>query len=88
MAMATKKLTCITEAYLDDFIIVTPLVSDQCQIDLNALKRVCSQLGVLLAAHTQMYKQEGPTAVVILVCLECYVSQLGQLKSCFRFGHG
>ena len=37
--------------YLDVFIIVAPSVSDQCQIDLNALERVCFLLGVPLAAH-------------------------------------
>ena len=43
--------------YLDDFIIFAPPVSDQCQIDLNALKRFYSWLGTPLAAH----KREGAT---------------------------
>ena len=43
--------------YLDDFIIFAPPVSDQCQIDLNALKRFYFWLGTPLAAH----KREGAT---------------------------
>ena len=29
--------------YLDVFVIAAPPVSDQCQIEMNALKRVCFQ---------------------------------------------
>ena len=43
--------------YLDDFIVVGPPCSSQCQTDLDALERTCFRLGVPLAAH----KQEGPT---------------------------
>ncbi len=37
--------------YLDDFIILGPPRSPQCQRYLDILGRVCASLGVLLAAH-------------------------------------
>ena len=43
--------------YLDDFIVVGPPCSSQCQTDLDALERTCFRFGVPLAAH----KQVGPT---------------------------
>ena len=52
--------------YLDDFIIVALPLSDQCQIDLNTLKRVCSWLGVPLAAH----KREGPSMKLTFLGIE------------------
>ena len=41
--------------YLDDYIVLGPPASDQCQSDLHTLERVCRELGVPLASH----KREG-----------------------------
>ena len=52
--------------YLDDFIIIGSPNSDQCNTDLQSLKRVCAILGVPLAAH----KEEGPTTCLTFLGIE------------------
>lgn len=52
--------------YLDDFIILGPPGSSQCQNDLESLQVVCSNLGVPLAAH----KQEGPASCLTFLGIE------------------
>ena len=52
--------------YLDDFIIVGPPASDQCQADLESLERTCSRLGVPLAVH----KRDGPATKLTFLGIE------------------
>ena len=52
--------------YLDDFIIVGPPASDQCQADLESLERTCSRLGVPLAVH----KHDGPATKLTFLGIE------------------
>ena len=40
--------------YLDDFIILRPPASDQCQSDLQTLQGICRELGALLVAHKRV----------------------------------
>ena len=61
--------------YLDDFIIVGPPDSDQCQKDLSTLESICTTLGVPLAAH----KREGPTTCLTFLGIEMD-SQAGILR--------
>ena len=39
----------LVEHYLDDYINMGPPALEQCQSDLQTLKKVCSELGILLA---------------------------------------
>jgi hypothetical protein len=52
--------------YLDDFIIVAPPQSSQCQQDLTLLQRECGRLGVPIAAH----KTEGPSTCLVFLGIE------------------
>ena len=52
--------------YLDDFIIIGPPDSDQCQKDLSTLESICTTLGVPLAAH----KREGLTTCLTFLGIE------------------
>ncbi len=49
--------------YLDDFAVVGPPDSPECQRALDILKRICAILGVPLAPD----KQDGPSAVIIFL---------------------
>ena len=66
-AVADALEWCITKKgakqlfhYLDDFAIIGPAESDECQRSLDTLIQTCTELGVPLAKD----KQEGPTCVV------------------------
>jgi hypothetical protein len=52
--------------YLDDFIVLVPPRSPQCQQNLTTLQRECSRLGVTIAAH----KTEGPTTCLVFLGIE------------------
>ena len=52
--------------YLDDFIIVAPPCSAECQESLATLDRVCKALGVPIAKH----KRDGPTTRLTYVGIE------------------
>ena len=52
--------------YLDDFIIVAPPNSPQCQEDLHKLECICARLGVPLATH----KRAGPTSRLVFLGIE------------------
>ena len=52
--------------YLDDFIVLAPPQSPQCQQDLTTLQRECSCLGVPIASH----KTEGPTTCLVFLGIE------------------
>ena len=49
--------------YLDDFIIIAPPDSQECEEALAILDRVCDQLNIPMAAH----KREGPTTCLIFL---------------------
>ena len=61
--------------YLDDFIIVAPSQSSQCQQDLTLLQQECSRLGVPIAAH----KTEGPSTSLVFVGVEIDTA-VGELR--------
>lgn len=46
--------------YLDDFIVIGAAKSLECYENLSSLKRICIEIGVLLAEE----KQDGPTSVI------------------------
>ena len=52
--------------YLDDYILLGPPNSQQCKRDLEALLRVCADLGVPLAMH----KCEGPLTCLVFLGIE------------------
>ena len=52
--------------YLDDFIIVGPPHSSQCQESVAVLDLVCSELGVPIADH----KRDGPTTCLVFLGIE------------------
>ena len=52
--------------YLDDFIIIGPPKSPQCQHSITILNRVCGELGIPLADH----KRDGPTTCLVFVGIE------------------
>ena len=52
--------------YLDDFIVAGPPHSQDCQLALETLDRVCSRLGIPLAQH----KREGPTTCLTFLGIE------------------
>ena len=52
--------------YLDDFIIMAPPHSDECQRAIQTLDEVCAQLGVLMAPH----KQDFPTTRLIFLGIQ------------------
>lgn len=52
--------------YLDDFIIVAPPNSQECSNSLEVIEKVCSTLGVPIAAH----KREGPTTCLTFLGIE------------------
>ena len=61
--------------YLDDFIVVGPAGSAECQQALDILTRLCRYLGVPLASH----KQVGPTSCLVFLGIEIN-SVTGQLR--------
>ena len=52
--------------YLDDFIIVAPPHSQECQVALGILDTVCGRLGVPMAPH----KRDGPTTCLVFVGIQ------------------
>ena len=54
------------EHYLDDYIVLGPPASSQCQTNLQTLERVCGELGVPLASH----KREGFTTCLTFLGIE------------------
>ena len=54
------------EHYLDDYIVLGPPASSQCQADLQTLESVCGELRVPLASH----KSEGPTTCLTFLGIE------------------
>ena len=60
--------------YLDDFIIIAPPHSTECQQSLDILDKVCESLGVPLAEH----KRDGPTTCLTFLGIEID-SVMGQL---------
>ena len=56
----------VARHYLDDFIVIGPPNSSQCQDALTILERECAELGVPIAAH----KQEGPATCIVFLGIE------------------
>ncbi len=61
--------------YLDDFIIVAPPTSSQCQESLSILDHECQALGVPIADH----KRDGPTTCLTYLEIEVD-TEMGQLR--------
>ena len=61
--------------YLDDFIIIAPPDSPQCQSSLSILDRECQALGVPIAPH----KRDGPTTCLTYLGIEVDM-RAGQLR--------
>jgi hypothetical protein len=85
--------------YLDDFIVIGPLSSQECAMALGILVDACAELGVPLALH----KRDGPTTSLIflgievdtvasklclprekLACLQSLLAEWGDKKVCGR----
>ena len=52
--------------YLDDFIIVAPPHSEECQQAVQTMDTVCARLGVPMTPH----KREGPTTCLVFLGIE------------------
>ena len=65
----------IIRHYLDDYVIIAPPDSSQCQESLDILDRECEALGVPTAAH----KRDGPTTCLVFLGI-IMDTQLGELR--------